>query len=89
MSAQSVRRATWANSDAAIAELFVGVWDPEDYVHIATSRWLWLTSCRRSLHRNDDGVHADHIGDGTRSSLADQAGDGAGTSQPVDSCCGT
>ena len=62
MSALSVRRATWANSDAAIAEPFVGVWDPEDYVHIATSRWLWLTSCRRSLHRDDDGVHADHTG---------------------------
>ena len=40
MSAQSVRRATWANSNAAIAEPFVGVWEPEDYVHIATSRWL-------------------------------------------------
>jgi hypothetical protein len=70
MSAQSVRRATWANSDAAIAEPFVGVWDLEDYVHIATSRWLWLTSCRRSLHRNDDGVHADHTGEGTHSLLS-------------------
>ena len=55
-SVQHARRASSDNSNAAIAEPFVGVWDPEDYVHIVTSRWLWLTSCRRSLHRNDDGV---------------------------------
>jgi hypothetical protein len=50
-----------------------------------------LTSCRRSPPLDaDDDTHDDTIGDDDTIGVAIHlAGAGAGTCQPVDSCCGT
>jgi hypothetical protein len=53
------------------------------------SLWLWLTFCRRSPQPDDDGVHDDNIADGHPLVATHPTGDGAGTSQLVDCCCGT
>ncbi len=53
------------------------------------SRSLWLTSCRRSPHPDDDDMRDDNVGDDDAIVATHPPGDGAGTSQPVDSCCGT
>ena len=87
--ARSARRASSDNSDATNAEPFAVALVSEDRVHIATSPSLWLTSCQSSPHLDDYCLDDHNTDDGDTIVALTTAGDRAGTSQPMDSCCGT